>query len=250
MSRTRNDMASDSTDHVDAGEGGAQPMESDGDSNALLDKRRSANVPLFLSAGLNALLAIVLLSVLVRTNMDEVPTRTRLISVPAQGVTVDHSREACGGHGMWYNGADSCECFDCWTGQTCDEQLTGDDCVVVSEGGTPYLFESYWVAHPEAVTTILPSYHIGYGSHLPRLERAIRRLHEMVGNAETAGREIVVGIGSTELISAALYAFSRSNASTPALVWSQPPFYSGCILAVARTRATRRDADLALRSRA
>ena len=43
-------------------------------------------------------------------------------------------------------------------------------------------------------------------SKVLRLEDAIRALHALVGNAVTDGREIVIGIGSTELISAALYA--------------------------------------------
>ena len=73
------------------------------------------------------------------------------------------------------------------------------------------MFEEYWVAHPEALTSILPSYHIGYGSHLPRLERAIRDLHKLVGNAEVDGREIVIGVGSTELISATLFALSLGH---------------------------------------
>jgi hypothetical protein len=217
-------MSSESTAHVDTGEGGVQPINIE--SGALLGKRRKPNMPLFLSCGLNALLAIVVLAMLVRQSEDAAPTRTQAVPAPADVGGPDLSREACGGHGMWYDDADACECFDCWAGPTCSERLTGSACVVVADSGTPYLFESYWVAHPEARTTILPSYHIGYGSHLPRLERAIRRLHGLVGNADLDGREIVVGIGSTELISASLYALSP-NATTPAMVWSRPPFYSG-----------------------
>ena len=188
------------------------------DTVGLLAKpRRRCHAPLALSCALNAVFAISLVMVL---GTDWFPE-------------VDRSREQCGGHGMLYEGADECECFDCWSGPFCAEKLEGDACVVTANSGTPYIFEEYWVRHPEARTSILPSYHIGYGYRLPRLERAIRSLHKMVGNAEVDGREIVIGIGSTELISAAMYALSgelRDSSSTPtatASVWSQSPFYSG-----------------------
>lgn len=175
------------------------------------------SVPLGLSIVSNVVLAMMLVS--------QLPVPTPL---------VDHSREVCSGNGMRFQGADACECFDCFSGVTCATRVPEDKCIVGAGSGTPYIFEDYWVNHPEARTTVLPSYHIGYGSELPQLERVIRALHKMVGNAEVDGRHIVIGVGSGELIPAALYALSPEaevNASLPdaatASVWARTPFYSG-----------------------
>lgn len=126
--------------------------------------------------------------------------------------------------------AKTCTCFDCWSGESCSIRLADDDpaCMVQAGSGTPYLFEEYWIEHPEPVLEVLPSYHIGYGDHLPRLERAIRELHRLVGNAVVDGKYMVIGIGSTELISAAMYALApRGGNGSKALVWSRTPYYSG-----------------------
>lgn len=42
------------------------------------------------------------------------------------------------------------------------------------------LAEDYWLAHPEAEVRIKPSFHEGYGSYQPQLERAIRAMHAQV----------------------------------------------------------------------
>lgn len=60
----------------------------------------------------------------------------------------------------------------------------------------------------------------------PRLAGEIMRLHRLVGNAETEGRHIVVGTGSTQLFQAALYALSSPDAMEPVSVVSAAPFYS------------------------
>jgi len=142
---------------------------------------------------------------------------------------LDESRAACSGHGMLFSGADACECFDCWTGSTCELRITNaSECIVNANSGTPFIFEEYWVQHPEATVSIKPSYHIGYGADMPRLEAAIRSLHTVVGNAVADDSvHVVVGLGSTELINAALYALSEDDAAQPAAVWSQAPYYSG-----------------------
>ena len=137
---------------------------------------------------------------------------------------------------MKFDGYSTCRCFECWTGDTCGTRIPtlSPNCVVDSNGGSPYMFESYWVDHPEPALTVLPSYHLGYGSRVPRLEGAIRELHALVGNAVTDGKHIVIGVGSTELISAAMYALSESiregtGTDAEAAVWSAAPFYSGYV---------------------
>ena len=175
------------------------------DTRALItSNRRKCPAILQLSCGLNGIFVIVAV----------------FLAQRALAPAVDGSRDACSGHGMLFEQGGTCTCFDCWSGETCSERLTGSDCVVNANSGTPYLFESYWVEHPEAATTILASHHIGYGSRMPRLEAAIRALHALVGNAATDGREIVIGIGSTELISAALYALSPERATC--LLYTSP----------------------------
>ena len=129
--------------------------------------------------------------------------------------------------------------------------------------GTPYIFEDYWLAHPEPALVVRPSYHLGYspfeanplaGSFdagvvdnlgakeiraMPRLERAVREVHALVGNAELDGMHLVFGLGSKELVNAALYALAqRAAAAAPAptspprdtaAVWAARPYYEGYV---------------------
>lgn len=56
------------------------------------------------------------------------------------------------------------------------------------------------------------------------LENHIRRLHNVARNAITEGKYIVFGGGSTQLLSAAVYALSM-NLSSPASVVAAAPSY-------------------------
>ena len=74
------------------------------------------------------------------------------------------------------------------------------------------------------------SYHRTTSGTARTCRASIHDLHALVGNAVTDGKEIVVGIGSTELISASMYALSQSTAThTQAAVWTAKPFYSGYV---------------------
>jgi histidinol-phosphate/aromatic aminotransferase/cobyric acid decarboxylase-like protein len=146
----------------------------------------------------------------------------------------DSSRQACGNHGMLFEDSGTCTCFDCWAGDACEEQLRGDECVVGADTGTPWIFEDYWIANPQPRLSLLPSYHLGYGADVPRLEAAIRALHELVGNFDTRGQHLVIGVGSTELISAGLYALAPqlvngTSTGAKAAVWAKAPFYAGYV---------------------
>ena len=57
------------------------------------------------------------------------------------------------------------------------------------------------------------------------LVKLIRKLHAIVGNANTTGRFIVFGAGSTQLLNAAVHALSPHNSSAPAKVVATIPFY-------------------------
>ena len=197
------------------------------DSVSLIPGRRTRNAPLLLSLFLNVLLALGVVALGVLSFVGgRAPAPAPSTSLEP---LVDRSREVCSGNGMRYAGTDACECDDCYKGPTCAVRVSEAHCVVQANSGTPYIFEEYWVAHPQAQTTVLPSYHIGYGAEVPRLHRAIRALHKMTGNAEVDGREVVIGVGSTELIAAALHALAPENATSgvKAGVWSQRPYYSG-----------------------
>lgn len=63
----------------------------------------------------------------------------------------------------------------------------------------------------------------GYTSK--ELEKHIRKLHSVVGNAVTQGKFIVFGTGSTQLLNAAVHALSLQNASTTSRVVVSIPFY-------------------------
>ncbi|KAJ6399139.1 hypothetical protein OIU77_019815 [Salix suchowensis] len=57
------------------------------------------------------------------------------------------------------------------------------------------------------------------------LEKHIRKVHSIVGNACTDKRYIVFGAGSTQLLNAAVHALSPDNSSSPARVVASIPFY-------------------------
>lgn len=60
----------------------------------------------------------------------------------------------------------------------------------------------------------------------PEFAKQIVRLHNVVGNAVTEGRHIVVGTGSSQLYLAALYALSPQDSLNPINVVSAAPYYS------------------------
>lgn len=100
--------------------------------------------------------------------------------------------------------------------------------------GDPTLFEEYWLSQPDA-PTVIPSWQgMSYFAHRNNdylfvdyfLEQIIRQIHGMVGNAVTEGRYIILGVGSTQLYQAALYALASPESPTPTPVVSAIPHYS------------------------
>lgn len=98
------------------------------------------------------------------------------------------------------------------------------------------MFELYWLSQPQA-PTIIPAWQgMSYFAHRHNsylfldyhLEQAIRAMHDMVGNAVTQGRHIVLGVGSTQLFQATLYAYAgeKQSTTTPTNIISATPFYS------------------------
>ncbi|KAB2041975.1 hypothetical protein ES319_D02G185000v1 [Gossypium barbadense] len=104
--------------------------------------------------------------------------------------------------------------------------------------GDPTMYESYWRQMGEKCTIVISGHNLmSYFSNaghfcwflMPELDRAIRRLHCVVGNAVVDDdRYIVVGNGSTQLFQAVLYALSSSYDpdTEPLSVVAAAPFYS------------------------
>ncbi|KAK4428358.1 Tryptophan aminotransferase-related protein 4 [Sesamum alatum] len=115
---------------------------------------------------------------------------------------------SCSGHGRAFldgfieNGTPVCECNACYGGLDCSQLLP--NCVADADR---------------------MSYDYSDNSYISQeLEKNIRKLHAIVGNAVTDGRYIVFGAGSTQLLNAAVYALSM-NMSSPAKVVAEKPFY-------------------------
>ncbi|XP_051123355.1 tryptophan aminotransferase-related protein 2-like [Andrographis paniculata] len=109
------------------------------------------------------------------------------------------------------------------------------DEVIDLDHGDPTMYERYWQQMGDKTTVVIPGWKfISYFSDVsnicwflePEFASAVFRLHNLVGNAATEDRHIVVGTGSTQLYQAVLYALSAPNATEPISVVSVAPFYS------------------------
>ncbi|XP_054825639.1 L-tryptophan--pyruvate aminotransferase 1-like [Prosopis cineraria] len=114
--------------------------------------------------------------------------------------------------------------------------------VVNLDRGDTVLLESYWRKMSDECTVVIKGWEfLSYASDLrsvcwfmtPELRHAIKRLHALVGNAETHDKHIVIGNGSTQLFQASLFALSSSSSSSlspadiPMNVVAAAPYYSG-----------------------
>ena len=63
-------------------------------------------------------------------------------------------------------------------------QVPLEECTIDLESGNPFLYEDYWIRHPQPALIMQPSAHMGYMtsySPLPRLLAGIQNVHSMVG---------------------------------------------------------------------
>nr|XP_028965220.1 tryptophan aminotransferase-related protein 4-like isoform X2 [Malus domestica] len=145
----------------------------------------------------------------------------------------------CSGHGRAYSDGlildgkePVCECNSCYGGPDCSLFLTG--CAANADGGDPYFLEPFWTKHASKSAVLVAGWHrMSYvfpdqSRISAELERHIREIHTIVGNAVTEGRYIVFGAGSTQLLNAAVNALSTSNNfnSSPSSVVASIPYYS------------------------
>ncbi|KAJ9546041.1 hypothetical protein OSB04_025748 [Centaurea solstitialis] len=144
---------------------------------------------------------------------------------------------SCSGHGRVYvdSSVDSegrlvCECYDCYTGIDCSQ--ISPTCPANADSGDPIFLEPFWMQHATNSAILISGWHrmsYRYDDNpfmSTQLENYIRKMHSIVGNAITEGRYIVFGIGSSQLLSAAVYALSSQNSSSlPSNVLASVPFY-------------------------
>ncbi|OMO73505.1 EGF-like, alliinase [Corchorus capsularis] len=139
---------------------------------------------------------------------------------------------SCSGHGRAFldglvlDGKQPiCECNSCYQGSDCSNFIPG--CAANVDGYVPFLL----VQHAASSAVVVAGWHrmsYKFNDHTfisQELERLIRKVHDIVGNAVTDNRFIVFGAGSTQILSAAVYALSADNASSPARVLTSNPYY-------------------------
>ncbi|KAJ8753499.1 hypothetical protein K2173_022740 [Erythroxylum novogranatense] len=111
----------------------------------------------------------------------------------------------------------------------------GKDRVIDLDHGDPTMYERYWQQVGDKSSILIPGWRsVSYLSDPgnvcwflePEFAKQVTRLHKIVRNAETEGRHIVVGTGSTQLVQALLYALSPQDAKEPINVVSAAPYYS------------------------
>jgi aspartate/methionine/tyrosine aminotransferase len=102
--------------------------------------------------------------------------------------------------------------------------------------GDPVFMQPYWNDfnlddHILRGNNFVPSHNISSHNHMgylhtagsDDLKQAIRQVHHKVGNADPAGKFIVLGVGASQLLSAAIYALSDGKSAN---VYAKPPFFS------------------------
>ncbi|XWS23507.1 hypothetical protein CRYUN_Cryun28dG0020000 [Craigia yunnanensis] len=143
---------------------------------------------------------------------------------------------SCSGHGRAYldglvvNGNEPvCECNTCYTGPDCSQFLP--DCTANADGGDPLFLEPFWMQHVASSALVVAGWHrMSYSFNdltffSKELERLIRKVHTIVGNAITENRFIIFGAGSTQVLNAAVYALFPENTSSPTGVVASVPYY-------------------------
>ncbi|KAI4375162.1 hypothetical protein MLD38_013066 [Melastoma candidum] len=118
-----------------------------------------------------------------------------------------------------------CECNSCYGGPDCSE--FSPNCEADANQGDPLFLEPFWMMNSDKSAVLLSgwhrmSYYYDDQSYISRrLEKTIRKLHSVVGNAVTEGKYVLFGSGSTQLLNAAIHALS----SRPTTVVASVPHY-------------------------
>ncbi|TYH63312.1 hypothetical protein ES332_D07G183000v1 [Gossypium tomentosum] len=100
-----------------------------------------------------------------------------------------------------------------------------------SYSGDPLFLEPFWMQHLASSALVVAGWHqmsYTYGGKSffsKELAKVVRKVHASVGNAVTQNRFIIFGAGSTQVLSAAVFALSPENNSSPAKVVTSVPYY-------------------------
>ncbi|CAA0265247.1 unnamed protein product [Arabidopsis thaliana] len=162
------------------------------------------------------------------------PTWTNRAALEAEAA----ASVSCSGHGRSYvdglgvlDGHKPCECHDCYTGKDCSVLLK--DCPVDANSGDPLFLEPFWIRKAEESAVVESGWHRmsytfnGYGLFVSaELEKIIRKLHNVVGNAVTDNRFIIFGAGATQLLAASVHALSQTNSLSPSRLVTSVPYYN------------------------
>ncbi|VVB11690.1 unnamed protein product [Arabis nemorensis] len=141
-----------------------------------------------------------------------------------------HGRAFMDGLGVLDGYKPPCECNNCYTGKDCSILLV--DCHVNANSGDPLFLEPFWMRQAESSAVLVSgwnrmSYFYQDGTFVSEeLEKVIRKLHSVVGNAVTDDRFVIFGGGTTQLLAAAVHALSSSTNSSPARLLTSVPYYS------------------------
>ncbi|XP_068653602.1 tryptophan aminotransferase-related protein 3-like [Aristolochia californica] len=144
----------------------------------------------------------------------------------------------CSGHGRAFldgfrnNGQPVCECYGCYRGADCSD-FQPDGCTVHVDSGDPLFLEKFWMQNERLGGVMMSGWHrmgyymIGENMFSDELERHLRLLHAIVGNANATGKYIVFGVGAMQLLISSVYALSAGSnaAGSPAKVVSNVPYY-------------------------
>ncbi|XP_009767595.1 tryptophan aminotransferase-related protein 4-like [Nicotiana sylvestris] len=147
---------------------------------------------------------------------------------------------SCSGNGRVFvdgivvDGKPICECYSCYGGNDCSLLLA--TCPADVEGGDPLFLEPFWMQNAASSAVVVAGWHrMSYffpnQSYISKeLEKNIRKIHAIAKNAITDGRYIVFGVGSTQLLNAAVHALSMESSSsspfTTKVVANKIPYYS------------------------
>ncbi|OWM87018.1 tryptophan aminotransferase-related protein 3-like [Punica granatum] len=184
---------------------------------------------------LNLLLCIKLFSSDVGNNQNKDQSWSRSAAQEAElAASMD-----CSGHGRAYldgiiiDGKPVCECNLCYSGPDCSN--FSPDCPADANDGDPYYLEEFWKKHAASSAVMVSGWHrMSYSYSFSdqycqiseELEKHIRKVHEVVGNAITDGKYIICGAGATQLLNAAVHALSSNNPSIfPTRVVATAPYY-------------------------
>ncbi|PHT95802.1 hypothetical protein T459_03684 [Capsicum annuum] len=148
---------------------------------------------------------------------------TREAAIAAENV----ASTSCSGHGRAYldgliteNGRPICECNACYTGPDCS--VIVPNCAVDADSKMQGVVALWWLGGTEWDMKFEDGYLIS-----KQLENIIHKLHETVGNANTANKYILFGSGSSQLLNAAVYALSHTtySSSSSTKVVASAPYY-------------------------